>query len=112
MTSAVTSEEDTKPVILSSVPEATPMVYDDFVYLDASESMPRLHTADSSCSDHVLSPEVESAAPPKMTDWEKSALDFPFGYLDGGASLIGSQFQANYPMESMPDMLEYISKPF
>lgn len=118
MTSAVTSEEDTKPVILTSVPESSAMVvYDDFMYLDASDSIPRLHT-DSSCSEHVLSPEVESA--PKLSEWEKSALDFPFSYMDaadavgvGAGALMGSQFQANYQMASMHDVFApYMSKPF
>ncbi|KAI3464535.1 hypothetical protein Pfo_021198 [Paulownia fortunei] len=112
MTSAVTSEEDTKPVILTSVPEASPMVYDDFVYLDPSDSIPRLHT-DSSCSEHVLSPEVESA--PKLTEWEKSTLEFPFHYIDaadGAGALMGSQFQGNYQMEPMHDVFAYMTKPF
>lgn len=110
--SAVTSDEDTKPVILTSVPEVSPMVYEDFVYLDASDSIPRLHT-DSSCSEHVLSPEVESA--PKLSEWEKSAaIEFPFSYMDagGGASFLGSQFQGNYQMEPMQDLFGYVSKPF
>ncbi|PIN17051.1 hypothetical protein CDL12_10283 [Handroanthus impetiginosus] len=117
MTSAVTTEEDIKPVILTSVPEGSPMVYEDFMYLDASDSMPRLHT-DSSCSEHVLSPEVESA--PKLAEWEKSALDFPFSYMDAtasasaaaGGALMGSQFQGNYPMEPLQDVFAYITKPF
>ncbi|XP_057795722.1 NAC domain-containing protein 2-like [Salvia miltiorrhiza] len=109
MTSAVTTEEDTKPVILTSVPESSAMVYDDFMYLDASDSMPRLHT-DSSCSEHVLSPEVESA--PKLAEWERSALDFPFGYMDGGGAG-GALFQGNYQMESMQEVFApYMSKPF
>ncbi|KAG8378244.1 hypothetical protein BUALT_Bualt08G0117500 [Buddleja alternifolia] len=110
MTSAVTSDEDTKPVILTSVPESSPMVYEDFMYLDASDSIPRLHT-DSSCSEHVLSPEVESAAP-KLTDWERSALTF--NYIDandggGGGFIGGSQY---YQMEPMPDVFAYMTKPF
>lgn len=112
MASAVTEEEDTKPVILTPVPESSPMVYDDFMYLDASDSMPRLHT-DSSCSEHVLSPEVESA--PKLADWERSALEFPFGYMDGvgGGGLMGAQFQGNYQMESMQEVFApFMSKPF
>lgn len=119
MTSAVTSEEETKPNILTSVPETAPMVYDDFMYLDASDSIPRLHT-DSSCSEHVLSPEVESA--PKLSEWEKSALDFPFSYMGaahdgagvGAGALMGSQFQENYQMEPLMQEVfaPYMSKPF
>ncbi|XP_047953423.1 NAC domain-containing protein 2-like [Salvia hispanica] len=108
MASVVTSEEDTKQGILKSVPESSPVVYDDFMYLDPSDSMPRLHT-DSSCSEHVLSPEVESA--PKLSEWERTTLDFPFGFMD--SALIGSQFHGNYPMESVHDLFApYMSKPF
>jgi hypothetical protein len=108
VTSAVMSEEDTKPVLLTPVPESSPMVYNDFMYVDPSESVPLLHT-DSSCSEHVLSPEVESA--PKLTDWEKStAFELPFGYPDG--AFMGSQFHGNYQMEPIHDLFAYISKPF
>ncbi|KAL2503605.1 NAC domain-containing protein 2 [Abeliophyllum distichum] len=124
MTSVVTSEEEKKPVILTPVPESSAVVYDDLVYLDPSDSIPKLHT-DSSCSEHVVSPEftpeVESA--PKMMDWEKAALDFPFSFLDAtgptpvgtagtGGALIDSQFQSNYEMEPLPEMFAYLSKPF
>ncbi|EYU31768.1 hypothetical protein ABFS82_03G097000 [Erythranthe guttata] len=115
VTSAVTSDGDTKPVILTSVPEASPMVYEDFLYLDAADSIPLLHT-DSSCSEHVLSPEVESV--PRLTEWEKSALEFPFNYMDAmdgaaaAALLMGSQYQGNYQMDTMHDVAAYITKPF
>ncbi|KAL7155855.1 hypothetical protein ABFS83_03G103800 [Erythranthe nasuta] len=115
VTSAVTSDEDAKPVILTSVPEASPMVYEDFLYLDAADSIPLLHT-DSSCSEHVLSPEVESV--PRLTEWEKSALEFPFNYMDAmdgaaaAALLMGSQYQGNYQMDTMHDVAAYITKPF
>ncbi|KAL3641246.1 No apical meristem (NAM) protein [Castilleja foliolosa] len=113
MTSAVTSEEDTKPVILTPVPESLPMVYEDFMFLDPSDSIPRIHT-DSSCSEHVLSPEVESA--PKLSEWERSTLDFPFDYIggagSGAGSLMGSQFQGNYQMEPMSEVFAYMTKPF
>ncbi|KAK4490123.1 hypothetical protein RD792_000780 [Penstemon davidsonii] len=109
MTSEVTSEVDTKPVILKSIPETSPMVYNDFMYLDASDSIPRLHTDYSSGSDHVLSPEVESA--PKMFEWDKSpALEFPFNYLDAtDSAFIGSQFQGNYQMEPFPDAYGFMA---
>ncbi|KAG6388656.1 hypothetical protein SASPL_150088 [Salvia splendens] len=97
-------DDDRKPAIL----EAAPVVYDDFMYLDASDSMPRLHT-DSSGSEHVLSPEVESA--PKLAEWER---EFPFGFMSGGGGLIGSAFQeGNYQMETMQEVFApYMSKPF
>ncbi|KAL6512001.1 No apical meristem (NAM) protein [Orobanche gracilis] len=104
---------DTKPVVLTSVPEALPMVYEDFMYLQASDSLPRLHT-DSSCSEHVLSPEVESS--PRLVEWEKSTLDFSFDYISaasgGSGSLFGSQFQGNYQMEPMSEVFAYMTKPF
>ncbi|KAL0351512.1 UNVERIFIED_CONTAM: NAC domain-containing protein 48 [Sesamum calycinum] len=99
-------------VVLTSLPEAPPLAYEDFVYLDPTDSIPRLHT-DSSCSEHVLSPEVESA--PKLAEWEKSAIEFPFSYMDagnGGCTLMSSQFQGNYQMDPMNDVFAYITKPF
>ncbi|GER49173.1 NAC domain-containing protein [Striga asiatica] len=118
--SGLTSEEDTKPVILTPVPETRPMVYEDF-YFGPSESVPRLHgggggPAYSSCSEHVLSPEVESA--PKLGEWEGSALDFPFDYIGAGAgdaavSLMGPQFAGGFqPMEPMSEVYAYMTKPF
>ncbi|KAL3845512.1 hypothetical protein ACJIZ3_002915 [Penstemon smallii] len=108
MTSAVTSEVDKKPVILKSIPEASPMVYNDFMFLDASDSGPRLHTDYSSGSEHVLSPEVESA--PNMFEWEKSTLEFPFNYLDAtDAAFMGSQFQGNYQVEPLPDAYGFMA---
>ncbi|KAL6515522.1 No apical meristem (NAM) protein [Orobanche hederae] len=111
---SVVTSEDTKPVVvMTSVPETLPMVYEDFMYLDASDSLPRLHT-DSSCSEHVLSPEVESA--PRLVEWEKSTLDFSFDYIGdasgGSGSLFGSQFQGNYQMEPMSEVFAYMTKPF
>ncbi|KAG6390410.1 hypothetical protein SASPL_148144 [Salvia splendens] len=101
-------DDDQKPAILKAMPEAAAVVYDDFMYLDASDSMPRLHT-DSSGSEHVLSPEVESA--PKLAEWER---DFPFGFMGGVSGMIGSAFQeGNYQMEAMQEVFApYMSKPF
>ncbi|KAL3840031.1 hypothetical protein ACJIZ3_024622 [Penstemon smallii] len=111
---SIKPEVEAKPVIMTSLPEASAVEYDDLMYLDASDSIPRIHT-DSSCSDHVLSPEVESAAP-NLLDWEKVAMEFPFNYLDatdGGCGLIESQFHGCYQMEPAQDVHGYMmNKPF
>ncbi|XP_051139848.1 NAC domain-containing protein 2-like [Andrographis paniculata] len=100
-----TPAEETKPAVMKTVADASPMVYDEFMYLDPSESMG---------SEHVLSPEVEST--PKLTEWEKSTLGYPFNYLGGGpplsAAAAAAQFQGgNFPVEAaMPDLLAFITK--
>lgn len=117
MTHAVTPEEDIKPVIVTSLADSSPVVYDDFMYLDVSDSIPRLNP-DSSGSDHVLSPEFASAAEvesaPKLSEWERSALDFQFNYLDATApmDLLGTQFPSFYQAEPPAEMFPYLSKPF
>ncbi|KAL0369272.1 UNVERIFIED_CONTAM: NAC domain-containing protein 48 [Sesamum calycinum] len=113
MTASVTSDEGTKPVgLLKSVPELSPMVYEDFMYLEASDSAPRLPT-DSTCSEHVLSPEVESAAK-KIVEWGgAAALEFPFSYIDGpsgAVALISSQFHESYQMEPMAELFADVAK--
>lgn len=118
--------EDKKPMNLtqgrSVIPpppattSATPVTVgmNDYVYFDTSESVPRLHT-DSSCSEHVVSPEFtcEVQSEPKWKEWEK-ALDIPFNYVDAtmDASL-GPQFQGgNNQMSPLQDMFMYLQKPF
>nr|QTJ02283.1 ANAC type transcription factor [Catharanthus roseus] len=114
--SQVIEEEDKKPEILKSVPETTPVVYSDFMYLDPSDSVPKLHT-NSSSSEQVVSPEFsqntcEVQSEPKLNDWEKStsALDFPFSY-DGNV-LMNTQFPSNYQMSPLQDMFMFLQKPF
>ncbi|KAL2241854.1 UNVERIFIED_CONTAM: NAC domain-containing protein 48 [Sesamum indicum] len=113
MTASATSDEGTKPVgLLKSVPELSPVVYEDFMYLEASDSAPRLPT-DSTCSEHVLSPEVESAAK-KIVEWEgAAAFDFPFRYIygsSGAGALMASQFQESYQMEPMAELFADVAK--
>ncbi|KAL3504216.1 hypothetical protein ACH5RR_034057 [Cinchona calisaya] len=114
--------EDKKPVIVTSLPETSPVVYNDFMYLDPADSIPKLHT-DSSCSEHVVSPEFshntcEVQSEQKLSDWEKAALDFPFNYVDApaldnnGNVLLNSQFQSHYQMSPLQDMFMYLQKPF
>lgn len=118
--------EDKKPMNLtqgrSVVPpppataSATPVTVgmNDYVYFDTSESVPRLHT-DSSCSEHVVSPEFtcEVQSEPKWKEWEK-ALDIPFNYVDATMDTgLGPQFQGgNNQMSPLQDMFMYLQKPF
>ncbi|XP_057503923.1 LOW QUALITY PROTEIN: NAC domain-containing protein 2-like [Actinidia eriantha] len=79
-------------------------MFSDLLHLDKSDSVPRLHT-DSSCSEHVLSPEVtcEREVQSEPT-WAKSSLDFPFHYVD---ATMDSTFTS--PLQ---DMFMYLQKPF
>lgn len=119
----VGSPEDRKPEILPPLPPhpQPQQLHNDFFYLP-SDSVPKMHS-DSSCSEHVLSPEFtcerEVQSEPKLTDWEKATLDLPFNYMDAttGAttvdnSLLGSQFQSSYQMSPLQDMFMHLHKPF
>ena len=87
-------EEEQKPNILMSglnTIVTQPMISNDQLHMDTSESVPRLHT-DSSCSEHVLSPEVtwekEVQSEPKWNGNEmENAFDkldyLQFNYMDG-----------------------------
>lgn len=115
------SEEEKKPeMMLPPPPQQQAQVYSDFLYLEPSDSIPKLHT-ESSCSEHVLSPEfacereVQSEA--KMNEWEKSSLNFPFNYQNAsGGAAVDSAFlgcgdlPGSYDVWPLQDMLLY--KPF
>lgn len=64
--------EDTKPDIRAPFPDPSSATgtANDYVYFDTSDSVPKLHT-DSSCSEHVVSPEFtcEVQSEPKWKDW-------------------------------------------
>ncbi|XP_060214465.1 NAC domain-containing protein 2-like [Lycium barbarum] len=118
----VESPVDRKPEILPPLPPPTQQVNNDFLYLDPSDSVPKIHS-DSSCSERVYSPEFtcerEVQSEPKLTDWEKATLELPFNYMDAttGAttvdnSLLGSQFQSSYQMSPLQDMFMHLQKPF
>ncbi|XP_073279251.1 NAC domain-containing protein 2-like [Primulina huaijiensis] len=117
LTHVVTPEEDIKPVIVTSLADSSPALYDDFMYLDVSDSIPRLNP-DSSGSEHVISPEFASAveveSAPKLSEWEKSALDFQFNYLDAAPpmDLLGPQFHNLYMAEPPTEMFPFLRKPF
>ncbi|XP_006351144.1 NAC domain-containing protein 2-like [Solanum tuberosum] len=116
--SPAVSEGDVKPEIMpysvSTKPSSTSYhVYNDFTYFDSSDSLPKLHT-DSSCSEHVPSPEftcekeVQSEPKVKLNEWEKTALDFPFNYTDATTS----ELQSCYEMSPLQDIFMYLQKPF
>ena len=112
--------EDKKPNILTPgavlrPPPPQPAVGTDYMYFDNSDSIPKLHT-DSSCSEHVVSPEFatsEVQSEPKWNDWDKN-LDFPYNYVDPTLNNgFGSQFQNNNTqMLQWQDLLMYTQKPF
>ncbi|XP_020261984.1 NAC domain-containing protein 2-like [Asparagus officinalis] len=88
----------------------------DTVYFDTSDSVPRVHT-DSSCSEHVLSPEFtcerEVQSQPKWTEWDK-ALDVSFnnGNATGMFTDFGSgSFDPGF-RDPIQDILMYLQKPF
>ncbi|GMN33169.1 hypothetical protein TIFTF001_004014 [Ficus carica] len=113
--------EDKKPDI---VPRNFP---NDHLHMDTSDSMPKLHThTDSSCSEHVLSPEVtwegrEVESQPKWSNQglglenNNNAFDFNFNYMDGFSDQdpFGSQVQFQLDQLSpLQDMFMFLQKPF
>lgn len=124
--SAFPEPEDKKPEILTSsqgltahpplsAAAAPATGVNDFLYFDTSESVPRLHT-DSSCSEHVVSPEFtcEVQSEPKWKEWEK-ALDFPYNYMDAtvdSAFAPTSGGAGSYQMSPLQDIFMYLPKPF
>ncbi|CAA2967608.1 NAC domain-containing protein 2-like [Olea europaea var. sylvestris] len=87
-----------------------PQMLNDYMHFDSSESVPKLHT-DSSSSEHVLSPEVESAAP-KWSEFEQS-LDNQLNYLDGFQDEpFSTQLQFIDQLCLFQDMSMYMQKPF
>nr|UPI48797.1 NAC transcription factor 28 [Fagopyrum tataricum] len=106
--------EDTKPNIVGMItpppPPSAPqqIVFNDYVHFDTSESVPRLHT-DSSCSEHVVSPEFtcerEVQSEPKWKDLE-TAMDFNYGYVGNTA------MDQLYPMQDMIMYNQYLPKTF
>ncbi|XP_022748831.1 NAC domain-containing protein 2-like [Durio zibethinus] len=120
---SVTEIEDKKPDIealgmgsCGLTPALTGTV-NDYVYFDTSESVPRLHT-DSSCSEHVVSPEFTSEvqSEPKLKDWESTknnALDFSYNYMDATMDAgFATYFHSNNQLSPLQDMFMYLQKPF
>ncbi|CAL0319403.1 unnamed protein product [Lupinus luteus] len=119
--------EDTKPNIQPRVtalpppppPQSAAAVMTDYMYFDNSDSIPKLHT-DSSCSEHVVSPEFASEvqSEPKWNEWEKN-LDFSYNYVNATSSVNNTgfeaqqqQFQSNNQMSPLQDIFMYLQKPF
>lgn len=109
--------EEKKPDILTRggglPPHPPPAGMRDYMYFDTSDSIPKLHT-DSSCSEHVVSPEFASEvqSEPKWNEWEKS-LEFPYNYLDATLNTgFGSQYPSNNQMSPLQDMFMYLPKTF
>ncbi|KAK1576179.1 hypothetical protein Q3G72_011549 [Acer saccharum] len=89
----------------------------DLLHMDTSESVPLLQT-DSSCSEHVLSPEEvtcdrEVQSEPKWNDLDYGFGDIQFNYMDFGNDLFDPQIQ--YQMDQLSplqDMFTLLQKPF
>ncbi|XP_023646072.1 NAC domain-containing protein 2 isoform X2 [Capsella rubella] len=69
-----------KPKVTEMGMPPPPQQRSEFVYFDTSDSVPKLHTTESSCSEQVVSPEFTSEvqSEPKWKDW--SAADM-FMYM-------------------------------
>ncbi|KAF7840151.1 NAC domain-containing protein 2-like [Senna tora] len=129
-------EHETKPVVVvpaAPVPSSLNFASEQ-LYMDTSESVPRLHTSDTSCSDHVVSPDVtcdrEVQSQPKWNKEEQLGLGvgdggFDFGfcnYIDSNMSL--NSLSGNYPfappepyssmnhLSPLQDMFMFLHKPF
>ena len=111
--------EDKKPENLGLVgavlppPAPQPSAMTDYVYFDTSESVPKLHT-DSSCSEHVVSPEFASEveSEPKWNEWDKN-FDFQYNYADTTLNNgFGSQLQGINQMSPLQDIFMFHQKPF
>ncbi|KAJ6920078.1 NAC domain-containing protein 2-like [Populus alba x Populus x berolinensis] len=99
------AEEDEKKSVVMLPPPPAPSsatgTMNDYVYFDTSDSVPRLHT-DSSCSEHVVSPEFTCEVQSNPYNYLDSTMDIPFA----------SQFQGNHQMSPLQDMFMYLQKPF
>ncbi|XP_038899746.1 NAC domain-containing protein 2-like [Benincasa hispida] len=113
-----TEEQEEKPEILNDgavsgrIPSQAPPssgVVNDYMYFDASDSIPRLH-ADSSCSEHVVSSEFtcEVQSQPRL---KEEYSGFQYNYMD---TSLENAFCAQFPtlnlMSPLQDM--FMFKPF
>ena len=116
-------ENETKPEIKMYGQDG--FRHNDQLYMDTSDSLPRLHT-DSSCSEHVVSPDVtcdrEVQSEPKWNELElgaEEALDFQFNFLDSDMNFSGddpfapqAQYQINQMLSPWQDMFMNLPKSF
>ena len=104
-TTEIVEEDEKKSVIMLPPPPPAPSsatgTVNDYVYFDKSDSVPRLHT-DSSCSEHVVSPEFTCEVQSNPYNYLDATMDIPFT----------TQFQGNYQMSPLQDMFMYLQKPF
>lgn len=94
-----------------------PVMANDFVYFDTSDSVPKLHTTESSCSEQVVSPEFTSEvqSEPKWKDWsgDKSSLDYGFNYIDATVDNAFGGGGGSNQLFPLQDMFMYnMPKPF
>jgi hypothetical protein len=124
-----TEMEDTKPEITMLPPlrqqQQQPLAANEHhLYMDTSDSMPKLHTSDSSSSEeHVVSPEVtcdkEVQSEPKWNLLDYSnGLDFNFNYMESNGFTddpfgLQSQYQMDQAYQAYPqDMFTFLQMPF
>ncbi|XP_010912542.1 NAC domain-containing protein 48 isoform X2 [Elaeis guineensis] len=101
------------PPLVFSAPASAPAPSMDQFYFDATESLPRLHP-DSSCSEHVLSPEFtcerEVQSRPSWGGWEKAlGVGINNEVATGVLPPLSSPGGARDPLQ---DMFMYLQKPF
>lgn len=94
--------EDEKPEILPPDPPYTAATVADCLYFEASDSVPRLHTTESSCSEQVVSAEFASEVQSERKRQGNS--EFSYNYMD--ATL------GNNQMSPLQDIFMYLSRPF
>ncbi|ESW33469.1 hypothetical protein PHAVU_001G072200 [Phaseolus vulgaris] len=94
--------EDKKPPIAQPYAEATEA---DCMYFEASDSVPRLLTTDSSCSEQVVSPELASEV---QSEPKRRNSEFTYNYVD---ATLASEFHSANQMSPLQDIFMYLSKP-
>lgn len=132
MNQSCLSPPEQKPILplhMKHTQPNMPHIADFSSFEPQSDSIPRLNT-DSSCSEHVLSPEFTcerevQSQPSRMKDWERTFEDQPdigLGENIASASMLNSLeptssfgfgsngFGNNDPM--LQDILMYLGKPF
>uniref|UniRef100_A0A0E0L2P6 NAC domain-containing protein n=1 Tax=Oryza punctata TaxID=4537 RepID=A0A0E0L2P6_ORYPU len=125
-TASAGSPPEQKPAVLPPPPPYAPPPFSElaaFYDVRPSDSMPRAHGADSSCSEHVLTtsassggverPEVQSQ--PKIAEWERtfSGAADPSGAVSTAGSMLGQLDPAAAGGDPLlQDILMYWGKPF
>ncbi|KAG6578953.1 NAC domain-containing protein 2, partial [Cucurbita argyrosperma subsp. sororia] len=116
-------DEDKKPTILANqyggdafMPAATEAAasVSDYIHFETSDSIPRLNT-DSSCSEHVVSPEFTTSEVQSEPKWKEmeNAFNFRYNYIDTSLDHeFATQFQSGNQMSPLQDMFMYLQKPF